>query len=199
MQVKHATEASERGRVIGIAYDSRTKVRRPSDSAPMFDATSAPKRHTYRPQSGPLHYVDAQLAKDASSARRALKAANRLHTKIETRALSTGVRLIRPDGQTVGLSFNPEHGAIVRGGTGATSRRPLSKAVKMSRNAQDRIRAGEGLTPTVGTFYPAPDGPKPIGEDLNVDAKVVSRMVQTPARPTAPTLAERLAKFRGTI
>lgn len=199
MRTNHAADATERGRIIGIAYDSRTRVRMPSDAAPMFDATSAPRKTTYRPPVSAQHYVDAEIAARMRAEKRAVKAANRVQTRIRANALSSGVRLVRPDGQTAGWSFKPEHGAIIRGGTGATSRRPLSKSVKMSRNAQDRIRAGEGLAPTVGTFYPAPVGPKPIGEDLNVDAKVVSRMVQTPARPTAPTLAERLAKFRGAI
>lgn len=197
MRANHAADATERGRVIGIAYDSRTRVRMPSDAAPMFDATSAPRKTTYRPPVSAQHYVDAEIAARMRAEKRAIAAANRVQTRIRANALSSGVRLVRPDGQTAGWSFNPDHGAIIRGGTGATSRRPLSKIATMSRSAQDRVRNGENVAELPGTFYPAAPGPKPIGADLNADTVVASRMVQTPARPTAPTLAERLAKFRG--
>lgn len=212
----HRAIVSDIGRKIAIAYDSRTRVPRPTSSAPMFDATRPGFKSTYRPPASPTHYVDDAIAAEASKVRRSIKAASRLHVKVAARAASQGVRLVNPaTGQTVepmktiqhedgrteqkpvsGLLMDAKHGAILRTPTDVKVRKSYAKSVPMSGEAMRRARDVQ-TADLPGTFYPAALGPKPCGKDLNSDPVVTARLIQTPARPTEPTLAERLAKFRG--
>jgi hypothetical protein len=211
----HRAIVSDIGRKIAIAYDSRTRIPRPTSMAPMFDATRPGFKTTYRPPASPTHYVDDAIAAASRAARKSIRAGNRLHARIQARAVSQGVRLVNPlTGQTVeptkivqtqdgpqikalpAVLMDAKHGAIVRATVTRAVRKPYAKTVPMSGEAMRRARDVRAAD-LPGTFYPASAGPKPCGKDLDADPIVTARLVQTPARPTAPTLAERLAKFRG--
>ena len=211
----HRAIVSDIGRKIAIAYDSRTRVPRPTSMAPMFDATRPGFKSTYRPPASPTHYVDDAIAAASRAARKSIRAGNRLHARIQSRAVSQSVRLVNPlTGQTVeptkiaqtsdgpqakpisGVLMDAKHGAIVRATVARAVRKPYAKTVPMSGEAMKRARDTD-IAALPGTFYPATPGPKPCGKDLDADPTIMARLVQTPARPTEPTLAERLAKFRG--
>lgn len=177
MRVTHASQAQDGKR---LTYHGISHPRWSTPAAPMFDATSMPRKNTYRPTASPLHSADLAVAERQKDERKEVRKANKVFHRSQAKINPRAVILRKQDGSVAGLTF--KHADAVTITRVVPTHKPLSKKVDIDSETLTKIRA---------TAIES----KPVGSDL-LGHRTESGLIHSVATSTTPTMAERLARFR---